>query len=141
VKLPAKVALPRKDRNIPRAKYLAITLQIIAARNFALPSLMQKLRAQVPHRSRLFDLHVAEKAESFANRARDAKFPGRQLGHVSLPYAAICDSRDRPNRRQAILKQLSRHQFRPTAGICFAPEIIMPVRRLTLLSFCLYTQY
>jgi hypothetical protein len=38
---------------------------------------MQKLGAQLPDRSRIFNFDVTEYAESFANRARNAELPGR----------------------------------------------------------------
>jgi hypothetical protein len=79
------VCLSGKDREIPGTEYFALTLQMIAASPFALPSLMQKFGAQFSDRSRIFQFNVAEDAEPFANRARDAEFPGRQ--HAKFPFA------------------------------------------------------
>lgn len=73
----AKIALPGEDRDIKRTEYFALTLQMVTAGPFALPSLMQKQGAQFPDRSRIFNFNVAEEAEPLANRARDAKFPRR----------------------------------------------------------------
>ena len=70
-------SLTGKDRLIPGTEYLTFTLQIVTAGPFALPSFMQQLGPQFADRGRVFKFHVAEHAESLANRARDAKFPGR----------------------------------------------------------------
>lgn len=70
-------SLTGEDRLIPGTEYLTFTPQIVTAGPFALPPVMQQFGAQFADRGRVFKFHVAEHAESFANRARDAKFPGR----------------------------------------------------------------
>jgi len=96
--------LTRKDRLIPGTEGFAFTLQIVTAGPFALPSLMQKLGAQFPNGSCIFNFNIAENAESFTKRARDAKFPRRQ--HRKAPSRArnyTASMRKSPGRTETIL--------------------------------------
>src|SRR5579864_6577252 len=81
-------SLTREHCGIPRTEDFAVALQIITARQFTLPSIMQKLVAQFHDRGFLVELDISQKAEPLAHRARDAKFSGRQHAQGFLSSAA-----------------------------------------------------
>jgi hypothetical protein len=70
------LSLARKHCRIPGTENFTIALQVIALRHFAFPSIVQKLGAQLAHRSLLVEFDVTQKTKSLADRAGDPKFSG-----------------------------------------------------------------
>jgi hypothetical protein len=71
---------------------LTTALRIVAAGLLSQPSLPQKLGAEFPYRRRLFNLDVAEKAETLADGTGGAEFAsGQRHGNIHKKSSSVVE--------------------------------------------------
>jgi len=95
---------------------LTTALLIVAAGLLSQPSLPQKLGAEFPYRRRLFNLYVAEKAETLADGTGGAEFASGQChGNIHKKSSSVVenDREDCAAEAALITSQKVRNQEHP----------------------------